>query len=79
LAGLGGANVVARLALISASAPVEVSADRLQTLPARIERNKMLIRDETGIDVKKEVNFRMADLIDRYWEEQREGTRIERA
>ena len=30
----------------------------------------MSIRDENRhLDVKKEINFRMSDLIDRYWEQ----------
>lgn len=39
-------------------------------LARKIERKKMSIRDENRhLDVKKEVNFRMSDLIDRYWEQ----------
>jgi hypothetical protein len=38
-------------------------------LACKIERKKMSIRDENRhLDVKKEINFRMSDLIDRYWE-----------
>lgn len=39
-------------------------------LARKLERKKMSIRDENRhLDVKKEVNFRMSDLIDRYWDE----------
>lgn len=35
----------------------------------RVERKKMSIRDENRhLDVKKEINYKMSDLIDRYWE-----------
>ena len=35
----------------------------------KIERKKMSVRDENRhLDVKREVNFRMSALIDRYWE-----------
>jgi len=38
-------------------------------LARKVERKKMSIRDENRhLDVKKEINFRMSDLIDRYWE-----------
>jgi integrase len=38
-------------------------------LAKKIERKKMSVRDEgRHLDVKREVNFRMSDLIDRYWE-----------
>ena len=37
-------------------------------LARKIERKKMSVRDENRhLDVKREVNFRMAALIDRYW------------
>ncbi len=37
-------------------------------LAKKIERKKMSARDENRhLDVKKEVNFRMSALIDRYW------------
>ncbi len=37
-------------------------------LARKIHRKKMSARDENGhLDVKKEVNFRMSALIDRYW------------
>ncbi len=37
-------------------------------LARKIERKKMSIRDENRhLDVKREVNFRMGTLIDRYW------------
>ena len=39
-------------------------------LAEKIERKKMSLRDENRhLDVKREVNFRMAALIDRYWKE----------
>jgi integrase len=38
-------------------------------LAKKIERKKMSVRDEgRHLDVKREVNFRMSALIDRYWE-----------
>ena len=38
-------------------------------LAKKIERKKMSTRDENRhLDVKREVNFRMSTLIDRYWE-----------
>jgi integrase len=38
-------------------------------LAKKVERKKLSIRDENRhLDVKKEVNYRMSDLIDRYWE-----------
>src|SRR5277367_3877607 len=38
-------------------------------LAKKIERKKMSARDENRhLDVKKEINFRMTDLIDRYWQ-----------
>src|SRR5580658_5576526 len=38
-------------------------------LAKKIERKKMSARDENRhLDVKKEINYRMTDLIDRYWE-----------
>jgi len=38
-------------------------------LAQKIERKRMSVRDENRhLDIKKEVNFRMTDLIDRYWE-----------
>ena len=37
-------------------------------LARKIERKKMSVRDENRhLDVKREVNFRMSALIDRYW------------
>jgi integrase len=37
-------------------------------LARKVERKKMSVRDENRhLDVKKEVNFRMSALIDRYW------------
>ena len=37
-------------------------------LAKKIERKKMSIRDENRhLDVKREINFRMSALIDRYW------------
>jgi integrase len=37
-------------------------------LARKIERKKMSVRDENRhLDVKREVNFRMSELIDRYW------------
>lgn len=39
-------------------------------LAKKIERKKMSIRDENRhMDVKREVNFRMSALVDRYWDE----------
>jgi integrase len=39
-------------------------------LAKRIERKKLSARDENRhLDIKREVNFRMTALIDRYWEE----------
>ena len=39
-------------------------------LAKKIERKKMSARDENRhLDVKREVNYRMATLIDRYWKE----------
>src|SRR5215470_12694962 len=39
-------------------------------LAVKILRKKLSARDENRhLDVKKEVNFRMAALIDRYWEQ----------
>ena len=39
-------------------------------LAGKIERKKMSVRDENRhLDVKREVNFRMSALIDRYWKE----------
>lgn len=38
-------------------------------LARKVERKKMSIRDENRhLDIKKDVNFRMSDLVDRYWE-----------
>src|SRR5271155_4180694 len=38
-------------------------------LAKKIERKKMSARDENRhLDVKREVNFRMSALIDRYWD-----------
>jgi len=38
-------------------------------LAEKIERKKMSVRDENRhLDVKREINFRMSALIDRYWE-----------
>src|SRR5580693_6283220 len=37
-------------------------------LAKKIERKKMGVRDENRhLDVKREINFRMSALIDRYW------------
>jgi hypothetical protein len=37
-------------------------------LAKKIERKKMWLRDENRhLDIKREVNFRMSALIDRYW------------
>jgi integrase len=37
-------------------------------LARKIERKKMSVRDENRhLDIKREVNFKMTDLIDRYW------------
>ena len=37
-------------------------------LAKKIERKKMSVRDENRhLDMKREVNFRMSALIDRYW------------
>ena len=37
-------------------------------LARKIERKKMSVRDEgRHLDIKREVNFRMSALIDRYW------------
>src|SRR5580693_7546159 len=39
-------------------------------LAKKVERKKMSARDENRhLDVKREVNFRMSALIDRYWRE----------
>lgn len=39
-------------------------------LAKKIERKKMSLRDENRhLDIKREVNYRMTALIDRYWEE----------
>lgn len=39
-------------------------------LAKKVERKKMSVRDENRhLDVKREVNFRMSALIDRYWKE----------
>ena len=39
-------------------------------LARKIERKKMSVRDENRhLDVKREVNFRMSTLIDRYWKQ----------
>jgi integrase len=39
-------------------------------LAKKIERKKMSVRDENRhLDIKREVNFRMSALIDRYWTE----------
>ena len=39
-------------------------------LAEKIERKKMSLRDENRhLDIKREVNFRMSTLIDRYWQE----------
>ena len=39
-------------------------------LAKKIERKKMSLRDENRhLDVKREVNFRMTALLDRYWDE----------
>jgi hypothetical protein len=37
-------------------------------LARKIERKKMSVRDENRhLDIKREINFRMSALIDRYW------------
>jgi hypothetical protein len=37
-------------------------------LARKIERKKMSLRDERRhLDVKREINYRMSDMIDRYW------------
>ena len=37
-------------------------------LAKQIERKKLSLRDENRhLDVKKEINYRIDDLIDRYW------------
>src|SRR5205809_7987676 len=39
-------------------------------LAKKIERKKMSLRDENRhLDIRREVNFRMTALIDRYWQE----------
>ena len=39
-------------------------------LARKIERKKMSVRDENRhLHVKKEINFRMSALIDRYWKQ----------
>jgi len=39
-------------------------------LAEKIERKKLSARDENRhLDIKREVNFRMSALIDRYWKE----------
>jgi integrase len=39
-------------------------------LARKIERKKMSLRDENRhLDVKKEINYRMTDLIERYWDD----------
>jgi len=39
-------------------------------LAEKVERKKMSARDENRhLDVKREVNFRMSALIDRYWQQ----------
>src|SRR6266481_3551625 len=39
-------------------------------LAKKIERKKMSARDENRhLDIKREVNFRMTALLDRYWDE----------
>jgi hypothetical protein len=39
-------------------------------LAKKIERKKLSARDENRhLDIKREVNFRMTALIDRYWDE----------
>jgi integrase len=39
-------------------------------LAKKIERKRMSVRDENRhLDVKREINFRMSALIDRYWEQ----------
>jgi hypothetical protein len=38
------------------------------SLADKVERKKLSLRDENRhLDVKKEINYRMDDLIDRYW------------
>ena len=37
-------------------------------LARQIERKKLSLRDENRhLDIKKEINYRMSDLINRYW------------
>src|SRR5438477_7606899 len=37
-------------------------------LARKVERKKMSVRDENRhLDIKREVNYRMSTLIDRYW------------
>ncbi|MGH9604916.1 MAG: hypothetical protein ACRD3N_04375 [Terracidiphilus sp.] len=50
-------------------------------LARQIERKKLSLRDENRhLDVKKEINYRMNDLIDHYWKHcgQRRSRRSER-
>ena len=45
-------------------------------LAEKIERKKMSVRDENRhLDVKREINFRMSALIDRYWEHREQHDR----
>ena len=38
------------------------------SLAQKVERKKMSVRDENRhLDVKRDINFRMSELIDRYW------------
>ena len=40
------------------------------SLADRVERKKLSIRDENRhLDVKKQINYRMDDLIGRYWDQ----------
>ena len=49
-------------------------------LAKKIERKKMSARDENRhLDVKREVNFRMSALIDRYWDAVREQEEVQRS
>jgi len=40
------------------------------SLADKVERKKLSLRDENRhLDVKKQINYRMDDLIDRYWDQ----------
>ena len=58
LKSVGGKEVVTRACGCTAA----------HELARKIERKKMSARDENRhLDIKREVNFRMSALIDRYW------------